>query len=271
MEFCFDPTICLDLMSIIASTYMSFRLYKVAIEEKKLSQKQQNLSDRINKQEITPYLYPIADKFIKEKWKRFYQGGVRLSPVVTSSNYDTLSNDKQRFMQRCNQEKHYMRAYFDYLGDEVFLMLNANGSNNNFFVEHHNVTLTLQNFGALITKIHIYSVDIWTSEGQKLNFNEVEDNFYTDIIPRDSTIEIVIDEVLNSSTPSTCAITEEIYNNLKDYDLFKGNVPQHLAYKKYEIKLLIWNQYDDVFKFLITIEKNGNRFYRRVEEVNSFE
>lgn len=113
-------------------------------------------------------------------------------------------------------------------------------------------------------KIHIDEVLLTLTNGEKIKYNGVENNFYSGIILTGEKIEIIVDEIVNKLEDSACSIDESYYESLSEENVFERTVSAALKYKSYDIKLSLWNQHKEKFRFLIQIKKGENRFDREV-------
>lgn len=244
-----------SIISFVFSAIIAVLMYKISKNQTQFLEKTE-----INKN--TPYLFPVKDSFEKNKWIRYYYGGVTLPDLIPSEAYHQLTESQKEFIDDCG--RHKKEAYFYYLDKAVLLVLNGNSGMPSIIVEHNNAAITLKNFGALISKVHIDYVKIYFADGTEKHYKGVANNFYTDVILPNGEVTIVLDEVVNDIRDSSCQINRQIYESLDDYDLFHSSASISLKYDKYTIGLSVWNQYDEKFKFDIIIEKVGQQFQREV-------
>lgn len=137
-----------------------------------------------------------------------------------------------------------------------------------FVIEHHNTEITLVNYGAIISKIHIDQVKIHYTNNKEKIYEGLDNNYYTNVILTNGELKIILDEVVDSNIlneQSFCYINPEVYENLTDnMDLFTSNAPHHLIYDKFTIRLTIWNQNNESSTFDIIVKKSGDQFQREV-------
>lgn len=224
--------------------------------------KQHLFHKKIEKDKNTPFLYPEKSMIIKDKMHRYLAGGASSDNVIPSTNYEDLDDFEQKFLDDCKNHKD--RAYFYHLKNSLLLVINGNDGSANIIAEHNNAEVTLKNYGALITKMHINYVEVVYTTNETKVYKGVENRHHTNVIPTNGLIIITLDEVVNNLNQAFCNITENIYSNLQDFDMFTTDTPDSLKYNKFTIELVLWNQYNQSFTYQIIIKKIDKRFQREV-------
>lgn len=247
--------ICLTITSIYLSSIIAILMYRI-------SKRQTEFLERTEINKRKPYLFPEEDWFTKDEWVRFHLGAQDIPDIIPVKEYNDLTYEEQKFVEDCKIQN--MKTYFTYLNNKLLLVLNLTTGMPNVIVEHHNSVIVLHNYGNIITKVHINWASIIYLDGSEKIMTGIDDNYYTGIIKDD--IEIVLDEVINNIWDSSCDINKEIYDNSFKHDAFKSNISISLKYRAYKINLSLYNQFNERTDYLITVERIGNQFQRRVEE-----
>ena len=239
-------------------------IYQIQTE---IAQKQTEISEKAKMEKNKPFLYPVADHFKRKEWKRFYivDSTNSLGNIIPKIKYEELDEKEKVFFRYC--QNNTKNVYFYYLNSKLILALNGNkenDQNSQIIIEHYNTLMIFQNIGAPIVKIHIDEVLLTLTNGETIKYDGVENNFYSGIILTGEKIEIIVDEIVNKLEDSACSIDESYYESLSEENVFERTVSATLKYKSYDIKLSLWNQYEEKFRFLIQIKKGENRFDRKV-------
>lgn len=262
-----DMQLFLNILEIVASVIIAIITYKISkkqteIQENQMKfQKQQNdLQEKIYLQSSKPYLYLLKNEFIKDKWERFNKGVPLGNNHIPVTEYKNLDDEQKFYLDEAT--KYDNNVYFTkYKGSDVFMISHTEGSQQ-IFIEHHNMKITLRNYGSLVTKLHINSVKFILNNRDVLYFKDVKNNFYTKAILPNEEVEIMLSEATNNIMHSSCNISQESYDDIEDFEQFSKEVHVSLNYNKMIINLSAWNQHNEKFDFDINIWKEGNFMQR---------
>ncbi len=65
-----------------------------------------------------------------------------------------------------------------------------------FLFKHHNTGITLINYGASISKIHIGQVKIHYINNKEKIYQSLNNNYYTNVISTNGEVKIILDEIV---------------------------------------------------------------------------
>lgn len=255
-----------SLLKSIPVIIPSFISAFVAIKMCRMSKSQNEFIQNSEKTRNTPYLFPDKDECIKHKWIRFCCEGAEADKIIPIKREKDLSDEEAEYVRFCKNNPKSVFLY--YIHNDLYLVINGHCNMPGFIIEHHNVEITLINYGAIISKIHVDNIEIEFLDENKIIYEGLDDNYYTDVILTNGTLTIILDEVFDDKNKSFCHINSELYEKLSDsVDIFKTNLCNYLYYKKFTIQLTIWNQNNESSIFDIIIKKSGNQFIREVNQI----
>ncbi len=106
-------------LAVVLSAIATCGMFIVAYKQKKFLEK-------LERQKMLPYLYPIEHKFSKEKWIRYYEG-IDLNDVVPKKHFKELTIEQQNYC--LHAKEHEGETYFYTLDGELILVINGIHSN----------------------------------------------------------------------------------------------------------------------------------------------
>lgn len=244
-----------SILLLLLQVFIAVLMYLISRRQVKFQIKE--IKDR-----KTPFLYPISNNLIKDKWIRIYKGSEEPGEFIESKKYEDSSKDEKLIIDQCLRNSN--SVFFTYCNKEHIIVINHAKADNHIMIDHHNMVMTLKNFGALITKIRINELQIEYSNKNKKTLVGTINNYCTDIVANGDEIKFVIDEGTNDFKDSVCKITAETYANLKDYEQFTVNANITTEYKKLLFNISLWNQYNDKYDYLLKLENRNGVFFREV-------
>lgn len=249
------------LEAYIAPVLLVLQVF-VAVLMYKISRRQVNFQVKEIQDRKTPFLYPISNHLIKDEWIRIYKGSEEPGDFIKSKEYETLAEDEKMIVEQCLRNTN--KVFFTHYNKEHVIVINHAMSDNHIVIDHHNMIMTLKNFGATITKIRINELQIEYRNKKKKTLTGVIDNYCTDIVSNGGEIKFIIDEGTNDFEDSICKVTAETYVKLKDYEQFTVNANITTEYKKLLFDISLWNQYNDKFDYFLKLENRNGVFFREV-------
>ena len=207
--------------------------------------------------------------FYKNSWIRFCDG-VDPPPYIPFKMYNDLSYEERFFFDNCRKSENRMKIYFDILHNNTILVINFSDETPTTLVEHQCNTITFENNSEIdIMNFAINNITIKMFNGETCYLEGGNNNCYNRCIHKGEKIDIIIDEVVNSLSSSSCRINKENYGKLNDVNLLLDTKSTFLIFFSSVIaEITLEDVYGKKYKYDFVIKKNGQRLIAEMKYKN---
>lgn len=247
-----------DLIVAAANLFIAYKMYE-------LSKKQKEFHENEIRAQNRPYLYPIENWFIKNKYKKYEKDAGTRDEWI---KYNDAENNVKSLIDECLRENNRGKVYITYFESTLTLMTNRIDKSS-MYLNHHNMIMTLKNYGATLQQIKINWFKTILLNDEEVLIHGKEDRYYPMPLATGEEVKIIIDEAISDINKSFCNIHEDAYEDLEDFDQFTIQAPILTDYKSMIINVSLFNIYGEEFIYDIKIENKDGYFQRTVEPITS--